>query len=179
MEIRLATPDDIPAIARIHVAGWQAAYGGLVDQAYLDSLSASQREADWREWLASGETSILLAETGGIPAGFAAYGRTKTAPPGDSKIRPLYAAEIYALYLLPDFWRQGIGSALIRHAAKNLKDMKMNGLCLWVLDGNQRAKLFYEKTYGQRIGKKLITIGPSELKEVCYGWRDLRLLING
>lgn len=179
MEIRFATPADIPAIARIHVEGWQAAYGGLVDQAYLDSLSVEQRQENWQEWMGSGETSVLLAEIGGLPAGFAAYGRTKTAPPGDSKIRPLYPAEIYALYLLPDFWRQGIGTALIRQAAKNLKEMKMNGMCLWVLDGNHRAKSFYEKTYGQRVGKKMIAIGPSDLKEVCYGWRDLKLLING
>ncbi len=178
MEIRIADINDIPAIARIHIEGWQAAYGGFVDQAHLDSLSVEQRSQDWQNWMGEGESETLLAEIGGKAAGFITYGRTKTAPPGDSKIRPLYPAEIYALYLLPDFWRQGVGGALIRQAAKNLKAKKQNGLCLWVLDGNHRAKSFYEKTYGQRIGKKMIAIGPNELKEVCYGWRDLKLLIT-
>ncbi len=178
MHIRRAQEKDIPAIAAIHIAGWQAAYGGLVDQAYLDSLSVEQREEDWRGWMAGGESETLIAEMDGKPAGFVTYGRTKTAPPGESKIRPQYPAEIYALYLLPDVWRQGIGGALLRAAAKNLKEKKMNGLCLWVLDGNHRAKSFYEKLGGQRIGKKMIEIGPSNLKEVCYGWRETKLLIT-
>lgn len=178
MEIRIAGEIDIPAIAVIHVAGWQAAYGGLVDQAYLDSLSVDQRAADWRGWMDSGESETLIAEIDGKPAGFVTYGRTKTAPPGDSKIRPQYPAEIYALYLLPEIWRQGVGTALIRAAAQNLKAKKMGAFCLWVLDGNHRAKSFYEKTYGQRIGKKMITIGPNDLKEVCYGWRDVNKILQ-
>ncbi len=176
--IRKASPADIPAIARMHIEGWRAAYGGLVDQAYLDTLSVEQRMADWQGWMASGESETLIAESGGQPAGFITYGRTKTAPPGESNIRPQYPAEIYALYLLPDFWRQGIGRALLRQAAIQIKEKKQNGLCLWVLDGNDRAKLFYEKTYGQRIGKKIVEIGPSKLKELCYGWRDVKLLIT-
>lgn len=178
MKIRIADEKDIPSIAAIHVAGWQAAYGGLVDQAYLDGLSVEQRIKDWQEWMASGEPETLIAEIDGKAAGFVTYGRTKTAPPGDSKIRPQYPAEIYALYLLPDCWRRGAGTALLGAAARNLKEKKMGAFCLWVLDGNFRAKSFYEKTYGQRIGKKMITIGPNDLKEVCYGWRDTKRLIT-
>lgn len=178
MKIRIGDEKDIPAIAAIHVAGWQAAYGGFVDQDYLDSLSAGQREADWRGWMESGESETLIAEIGGTIAGFITYGRTKTPPPGDSKIRPQYPAEIYALYILPDYWRQGVGSALMGAAAQKMQDKKWGGACLWVLDGNNRAKSFYEKAYGQRIGKKMITIGPNDLKEICYGWRDLKKLIT-
>ena len=36
--VRDATPDDAPDIARVHVRSWQAAYQGLIDEAYLASL---------------------------------------------------------------------------------------------------------------------------------------------
>lgn len=178
MNIRTASQADIPAIAQIHVAGWQGAYGGLVDQAYLDSLSAEERGKSWQTIMEAGESTTLLAEAQDGATGFISWGRTKTPPPGDSKIRPQYPAEIYALYLLPDYWRQGIGRALMARAAQAVQAQKLNGLCLWVLDGNTRAKSFYEKIGGQRIGKRMIEIGPSRLKEVCYGWRAVKSLIT-
>lgn len=175
--IRIATQADIPALARIHTEGWQAAYGGLVDQAYLDSLSVEDRAEKWREWMDAGESETRIAEEDGAAAGFITYGRTKTAPPGSSTIRPTYAAEIYAIYLLPQYWQKGIGKALLCEAVRNLKTQKQTSLCLWVLDGNVRAKSFYEKMAGQRIGNKMVEIGPNRLKEICYGWRDTAQIV--
>ncbi len=174
--IRKATTDDIPAIAGLHIEGWKAAYGGIVDQTYLDTLDLGMRIKSWGEWMAAGESDTYLAEEGGRVAGFVTIGRTKTAPPGSSPIRPSHSGEIYALYLHPDFWRKGLGTALIKHAARELKEKKHSAICLWVLDANARAKGFYEKMGGQKLGGKMIEIGPSSLKEICYGWRDTAAL---
>ncbi len=174
--IRKATEKDIPAIAALHIEGWKGAYGGIVDQAYLDSLSTEQRIKDWAGWMAAGESDSFIAEEEGRPAGFVTVGRTKTPPPGSSPIRPSHSGEIYALYLHPDFWRRGIGSALLRHAARELKERKHTAICLWVLDANARGKAFYEKMGGQKLGGKMVEIGPSSLKEICYGWRDTAAL---
>lgn len=176
-DIRPATTDDIPTIAALHVAGWKGAYGGIVDQNYLDQLTVEKRIADWTEWMASGESEVFLAEVEGTPAGFTVIGRTKTPPPGSSPIRPSHSGEIYALYLHPDFWRAGIGTALIKHGMRMLKEKKHSAVCLWVLNDNIRAKSFYEKMGGQKLGGKMIDIGPSSLKEICYGWRDTSKLI--
>lgn len=175
--IRVATTADIPIIAGLHIEGWKAAYGGLVDQAYLDGLSLDKRINDWTGWMSSGETEVLLAQRDGQPAGWIAYGRTQTPPPGSSPIRPTHSAEIYGIYLHPDYWRQGIGGELLSKAAENLKNRKHVTLCLWVLEGNKRGVSFYEKMGGQRIGKKMVTIGPSNLREICYGWRDISNLV--
>lgn len=171
--IRKATQDDIPAIASLHINGWKAAYGGgLVDQAYLDSLSVEQRIKDWQGWMAAGESQTLIAEKDGQAVGFITTGRTKTAPPGSSPIRPMFSAEVYALYLDQSVWRQGVGTALLKQAAIDLKELKHSSLCLWVLDGNARAKAFYEKMGGQKVGSVKVDIGPNKLKEICFGWRD-------
>ncbi len=170
--IRAATTEDIPTIATLHIEGWKGAYGGIVDQGYLDGLSVEKRIVDWTGWMAAGESDVFLAEDGAKAAGFVVTGRTKTPPPGSSPIRPSHSGEIYALYLHPDYWRKGIGMMLIKHAARHLKDKKHSAICLWVLDANTRAKSFYEKMGGQKLGGKMIEIGPSNLKEICYGWRD-------
>jgi ribosomal protein S18 acetylase RimI-like enzyme len=176
MNIRAITASDIPAIAALHIEGWKGAYGGIVDQAYLDSLTVEKRIEDWTGWLAADESTVFLAEEQGTPAGFVVTGRTKTPPPGSSPIRPSHSGEIYALYLAPAFWRRGIGTALLKHGARHLKEQKHGTMCLWVLDKNQRAKAFYEKMGGQKLGGKMIDIGPSSLKEVCYGWKDTTAL---
>ncbi len=179
MNIRPATETDISDLASIHVAGWRAAYGGLVDQAYLDAADADEKAAQWRQWFADGETATLIArDEANKAAGFVSFGRLRTPPPGMSPIRPLYSAEIYALYLLPDVWRQGLGRRLLGEAARALKDRKHKSLCLWVLDGNRRANDFYKALGGQRIGKKQVEIGGKLLPEAAYGWRDTAVLLN-
>lgn len=170
--IRPATIADIPAIAALHIEGWRGAYGGIVDQGYLDSLTVDMRVKSWTEWMAAGESHVFVAETEGEMAGFVTVGRTKTAPPGSSPIRPSHSGEVYALYLYPRHWRKGIGTDLLKHGARILKEEKHSTLCLWVLEANLRARSFYEKMGGQKLGGKMIEIGPSTLKEVCYGWRD-------
>ena len=174
--IRPATTADIPTIAALHIEGWKGAYGGIVDQAYLDGLTVEKRIADWTGWLAAGESEVFLAEDDGQPAGFVVTGRTKTPPPGSSPIRPTHSGEIYALYLHPAYWRKGIGTMLLKHGARVLKDRKHSTMCLWVLEANARARTFYEKMGGQKLGGKMIEIGPSNLKEICYGWRDTTAL---
>lgn len=176
--IRPATIDDIPVIARLHVAGWAGAYGGIIDQAYLDSLDETTRAAQWRGWFDPKEAPVLMAsDDQGNPAGFVGYGRLRTPPPGSSPIRPLYSGEIYALYILPAHWRQGIGTALLRAAAQGLADMRHKSLCLWVLEKNERACTFYKKAGGERCGKKDVEIGPTKVREICFGWRSTASLL--
>lgn len=115
-------------------------------------------------------TSLALIED--RPAGFVSYGRLKTPPPGSSPIRPLYSAEIYGLYLLPAYYRQGLGTRLMAEAAQQLRAMKHKSLCLWVIEKNNRAVSFYKERGGERIGKHDIEIGPSRVREICFGWRD-------
>jgi len=179
-EIRPATENDIPALAHIHVQGLHDAYGGIVDQAYLASLNEQEQAAKWRnEWFDPGQCPVLMAvDDNGNSAGFVNYGRLRTPPPGSSPIRPLYSGEIYALYILPDYWRQGLGTQLLRAAAQGLAEKRHKSLCLWLLEKNDRAVSFYKKQGGERCGKKKIEIGSSTVREICFGWRDTANLLQ-
>lgn len=171
--IRPATTADAPALAHIHIAGWRASYEGLLDAAFLDTLDEQARARDWQEWLTTGKIRALIAhDPAGQPAGFVSFGPLRTPPPGMSQIRPLYTAEIYALYLLPACWRQGLGTELMREAAVKLREDKHRSLCLWVMEGNKRAIAFYKKRGGQKCGSKAVEVGGRKLTDIAYGWRD-------
>lgn len=172
MNIRPATADDAAALAHIHIEGWRASYGGLVEQSFLDNLDKAERTQDWIKWLGEGTEALIAYDEHEQPAGFIAFNKLMTPPPGMSPIRPLYTAEILAIYILPAYWRQGLGKDLMKGAAARLKERKHKSLCLWVLEKNARGNAFYKALGGQRCGKKDVTIGNQKLTDVCYGWRD-------
>ena len=139
--IRDATPEDARAIAEVHVASWRAAYRGLLPDDYLERLSVDEREVQRREHLddPSGEWGTLVAEEDGHVVGFATYGpsRDEDAPPG--------TGEVPAIYLDPALVGTGIGRDLFAEATAGLRHAGYGRATLWVLEGNERARRFYEK----------------------------------
>ena len=124
--IRPATVADAPAIGEVHVRSWQAAYAGLLPDDFLARLSAESRAASWARRI--GDPAIpgrvLVVEDGGRIAGFAAFG----------------PEQLYALYLLPEFWGRGLGRLLHDRV---VEEMSGDSAVLWVLATNERAKAFY------------------------------------
>ena len=113
MRIRPAVLDDVEAIARNHVASWQAGYRGLIADEVLDALDVGQRVERWRNTVlrdAPGE-ALLVVDEGG-PRGHA-----HVAP----ATRPHHeGGEIISLYLPPDAWGHGWGKALLVAAGEAL-----------------------------------------------------------
>ncbi|MEV6443639.1 GNAT family N-acetyltransferase [Amycolatopsis sp. NPDC051716] len=122
--VRAATVADAPAIGEIHVRSWQAAYAGLIPEDFLARLSASSRAASWARRIGEGSGQVLVLEEDGVVAGFAAFG----------------PSQLYALYLLPEFWGRGLGRTLHDRVVDELSG---DSAVLWVLATNERAKAFY------------------------------------
>jgi len=142
MDIRPARMQDVPEIAVVHVRSWQAAYQGLLPQAYLDGLDPSQRIGQWERSLSAAEWpdgGTLVAGAGGHLSGFVSYG-----PARDDDADSRRAGEIYAIYLLPAAWGEGIGRELMAAALGRLGEAGFDPVILWVLDSNARARRFYE-----------------------------------
>lgn len=176
--IHSATSNDAPVIAAIHVASQKAGYTGFSTSEYLDSLNTAVYEDKWREWLAEEKTLTLVAtDSSGGAAGFVSFGPIRTRLPGDRGIVPQYGAEIYALYVHPDYWRTGAGSTLFKAAARELGDRKTTKVLLWVVKKNIRACAFYEKMDGQRVGKQKVVINGLAQEESAFGWRDIRKIL--
>jgi L-amino acid N-acyltransferase YncA len=53
-------------------------------------------------------------------------------------------AEVAAIYVHPDKWKKGVGGALLSASLDEGRKCKSDQVTLWVLEGNQRARSFYE-----------------------------------
>jgi ribosomal protein S18 acetylase RimI-like enzyme len=54
-------------------------------------------------------------------------------------------AELVAIYVDPDQWRSGAGTALMDAAAQRLAGLPYSEVVLWTFAGNHRAIAFYER----------------------------------
>ena len=135
--VRPATVADAPAMGRLHVRAWQAAYRGHMPDDYLDGLRASDRAAGWERVLGLERDRgvVLVAEQAGEVTGFANVG-----PAED----PVGAGELYAINVDPAHWGTGAGRALLLAAQAELARLGFDETVLWVLPANARARRFYE-----------------------------------
>ena len=135
--VRPATVADAPAMGRLHVRAWQAAYRGQMPDDYLDGLRAADRAAHWESTLRREDLRgvLLVAERAGEVIGFAAVGPSRD---------PEGAGELYVINLDPDHWGTGAGRALLEAAQTELARPGFDEWVLWVLSGNARARRFYE-----------------------------------
>ena len=141
--IRPAAAGDAGGIARVHVASWQAAYCGLLPDAYLDRLAADEpdRERTWRNRIqhsGPGEVVLVAARGHGI-VGFSSAGPTRDRGAGARTV-----GEVYAVYLVPEEWGRGGGRLLLEAAVTALAAAGFAEATLWVLETNARARRFYE-----------------------------------
>jgi hypothetical protein len=76
-------------------------------------------------------------------------------------------AEIQAIYVDPDRFGRGIGRTLLGRAMDELRATGFRDVVLWVLEGNDRARRFYEAA-GWRTdgGTKLESMEGADLSEV-------------
>ncbi len=121
---------------------WQAAYRGLLPQAYLDALDPAQRVSQWERIVpAAGPAGggTLVADAGGRLAGFVSYG-----PARDDDADSRRAGEIYAIYLAPVGWDEETGRQLMAAALGRLGGAGSGQVILWALGSNTRARRFYE-----------------------------------
>lgn len=139
MRIRHADTSDALAIAQEHVLSWQHAYRGLLSDELLDSLSVVKRQNMWARALANPSPSLLVAENSEQIIGFSAFGAYR------DEIGSPTVHELWALYLLPDYFSKGVGQRLWLASRAEMVSRGAIEIRLWVLTGNDRAERFYKR----------------------------------
>lgn len=140
---RMETEDEIRGKAYVHWKAWHEAYPGLVSSDYLDRLTLEKCGEMARRWT----DGILVAKEQGRVIGFAGYGnRGEEAPE---------TGEIFAMYVLSEYYGKGVGQRLMEAALKELGSGRQ--ICLWVLKENKRAIRFYEKNGFSPDGEELFS----------------------
>ncbi|HLK64012.1 MAG TPA: GNAT family N-acetyltransferase [Bryobacteraceae bacterium] len=166
--IRSATQEDASAIAQVHVESWRTTYRGIVPDEYLASMDIEERTGRWREILKS-DGYHFVAEHDGEVVGFLSGGAIRE-PIGR------YDAELYAIYLLAQCQRRGIGTALLIELARRLDQDGFQSLAVWVLEANAAAD-FYKGSGAVRVAHKEREIAGATVGVAAFGWPNLKALL--
>lgn len=141
--IRDGGPADLAAVAELHALSRRVTYRGIIPAAQLRATTGPRLRRSWVERVAreSGTHRLYLAEAGGELRGFLYLG------PGDEVERvPPGTGVLYAIHVHPDAQGRGIGRALMDRCLRTFAEWRYARAILWVLDGNDRARRFYERT---------------------------------
>lgn len=138
IQIRAARRGDELAVAELHVRSWQEAYSGLMPAEFLAALDPRERRERYRFEDGEGPTTLLALDGGEALLGFVTFGESR-----DADARGL--GEVYALYVDPQSHRGGVGRMLMAEARRGLAADGFTEAILWVLQGNDRARSFYER----------------------------------
>jgi len=171
--IRPAHQTDAEAIAKVQVDTWRSTYKGILSDDFLAALSYEQRAKAWHNILSDpkpNQFAYAAMQDAKEVIGFAVGGQERS---GDTE----YTGELYALYVLETFQRQGLGHRLTATLARSCIDAGLGSLLVWVLEDNP-CRRFYEALGGERLRDKQINVGGAQLVEVAYGWRDARTLLT-
>ena len=129
---KLETDDEIRGKAYVHWKAWQEAYAGIIAPAYLEKLTLEKCENIAFQW----RDNNVIALDGGRVVGFACYGKCRDEDLDN-------AGEVSAIYILSEYYGQGVGHHLMQMALAELAGY--DRVAVWVLKDNERAIRFYER----------------------------------
>ena len=153
--VRQAEKEDVRQIAEILVEDWQKAYRGIIDDDFLDSMSAEQRyEIEVRRY----EKYLVAAESGEILG----YAWLESADEEEAD------CEIIALYVRYSERNRGIGKLLFQHAMEHFRNEGKKRMIIWGLKGNDEARKFYEKAGGQKSRTGSHNWGGKDYEMISY-----------
>jgi len=144
-----ACESDLPAISALAGRIWRAFYPAILSTAQIEYMLAQMYALDTlRDELRSGIRYERLLVNGEL-AGFASYGLA--ALPGTFKL--------HKLYLHPDCHGRGLGSLLLRHCERAVRDAGASRMVLNVNKHNTRAIAAYQRNGYQTTEAVVVDIG--------------------
>ena len=112
--------------------------------------------------------AVYVAETNnGEIVGFSNGGIERTGN------YPEYKGELYAIYILENQQRKGLGRLLIQPIINDLLNQGIESMAVWVLEEND-SKYFYESLGAKKVDTSEINLAGINHREILYGWKDIR-----
>ena len=140
MVIRTGVIADAKRLAWVHGKVWLQAYTDLLPPDYLVPHAAelSTRADKWRAWVSTRPPWVAETERGEL-VGFSAWGGAR-----DADVTVGITGELLTIYVLAEHWGFGVGRMLMAASLASMREAGFLDAVLWVLEGNVRARRFYE-----------------------------------
>lgn len=152
-------------MAESHGRAWQAAYAGIVPVDVLEGMTVDpspEEVEEWYEHYVPDQDRVLVADLDGRVRGYAYFRWDDTK----EFVGPEEAG-LKEIYVHPDHWGDGIGTALLERGL-NLLPEDATALKLEVLAANDRGRGFYEARGFKRVGTSETQIGDQALEAAIY-----------
>jgi ribosomal protein S18 acetylase RimI-like enzyme len=122
------------------------------------SFNVAQQSAE----LADPASTFLIAEVGGVAAGYAKLqgGKSAEAIEGDKPI------ELVRLYVSHEWLGQGVGEALMRACLDEGRSAGYGTIWLGVWERNARAQAFYRKWNFRAVGEHVFQLGSDPQRDI-------------
>lgn len=168
MVIRPTQTADAHPMACIYVQTWQDTYLSLIPYGYLSSMSIARHEKAFLSELSGNHIISFVAEDAGRVIGFITGGYERN---GDV----IYSGEIYALYVLKNQQRRGIGTNLVSALANQFDRSGIFSMLVRVLELNPYRR-FYKKINGLYLKTERQPFAGENMDIETYGWLDTTLV---
>ncbi|TKR25253.1 GNAT family N-acetyltransferase [Natronomonas salsuginis] len=143
VRVREAADDDVGAILDVAEAAWYAAYGGALDPSTIAAALVEYYDPELIEaGIDHDAIAFYVAEVDGAVVGFASAEQTWADE-----------VELHTLYVHPDRWGEGIGSALLDRVTEWAREAGVDRITCGVLGDNAIGIGFFEAV-GFRRGRR-------------------------
>jgi ribosomal protein S18 acetylase RimI-like enzyme len=149
--LRPASASDLETLLTIQRESAVDAYAHVYPPEHYPFPNDAIREV-WAEALADPEVEVYIAEVDGSPAGAVSVGN----------------GYLSTLYVLPEYQRRGVGSALHELALERLRAQGAREARLWTLRENDSGRRFYERRGWAVTGETRVVPYPPNPIDVQY-----------
>ncbi len=157
MRIRPATEDDFESVRAVARRAWSDAYAEIMDDESIDGTISSWYSDDSLTDAVERPGTMFLVATGDEEV----LGFCHAMCQGDE-------GDLLRLYVDPDHWGGGIGSALYERLRGDLRDINMKRIRAMVLSDNTRGTGFYRRLGFEKSDEATVKIGDGEYGESVY-----------
>jgi len=158
--VRKATTDDVEAIQWVARRVWHEIYD-FIDEDAVEELLAQGYSAEFLEAaIERPELTLFVAERGAEDDS-EVVGYASCEPPGEDGVGEV------SVYVHPDWWRKGIGTALLDRAEAFLRGQGAAAVEDTVLAKNTVGNAFYADRY-DRIAETTVDFGGTEYESNVY-----------
>ncbi len=158
IEVRPAVPEDLEGLQHVANLTWRQTYAGLIPDtdisAFLEQAYSLKRLEAALDVLGDG---LIVASQQSQLIGYAQAGVNSNGK-----------AELFAIYVLPEFHGAGTGLRLWQQATSHFANLGFETFIVWVLDGNQQARQFYERQGAVAVEERPFTVGNITVSEIGY-----------
>lgn len=169
--IRYLTKEDIPSYQKLITIVWQETYPGIVNHFFLDNLTKTEQERiEYNTKIFNeSEKDTLVLEINNNIVGFIRFGQSEDQNYPNT-------GEIFALYILSKYQKQGYGKQLVISAIKELLNNGYNNMVIGCISINPSNE-FYKYLGGIKKSERPFLKTGDNLIENIYYFENINKLI--